>query len=117
MTPQIEIAELSRLLAVQHAEIKGELELIKLDLAHVKIQTTKTNGTVIQNSKEIKSLQDANLIHYPQCPLNTRLEIVEKTQANDSTSRRSVWNFVKIVAAVVVGAIAFAVSVKELILK
>lgn len=93
------------------AAIDGQFKVIASDLAHIKEQTTKTNGRVtkLEDYRQSALLTEAN--HFQNCPVAGQVELLKI----ESTSRKSLRNFLVYAGSFVVGSAAVIVAVIEIL--
>lgn len=101
---------LNNIMAVHSEKTTGEFNVIKVELAAIKEQTTKTNGRVnkledkievkisdkiIAIDSRIETLKTNDIEHILHCPHTARIQELE----NQQLSRKTVRNFVLVLIA------------------
>ena len=104
---------LGDVIAKHTAQIDGKFDVIKNELAHIKEQTTKTNGRVNKHDDLISDLQKADIQHIINCPIESRLKKIETSESVKS----GMWKMILIVGAIVGSATAIITAILQLILK
>ena len=88
-----DIAVIESLLASQRkqitSELSGQFSLIANDLAHIKEQTTKTNGRVTKLEGQMQTVLISEATHGQNCPVMPRLEALEKSELR----KQSIYKF------------------------
>ena len=87
---------LGDVIATHTAQIDGKFDVIKNELAHIKEQTTKTNGRVNKHDDLILELQKADISHINNCPIEQRVSTLEKSEY----FKKGMWKMVLIISGV-----------------
>lgn len=100
---------LTDVLAAHTAEIDGKFKVIEEKLIRIEAQTTKTNGRVNRHDQAITDLEKADITHIANCPLESRMKVVEA----DVSARKSVWRFVVIASGAILSFALFVIALME----
>lgn len=95
------------------SELSGQFNLIANDLAHIKEQTTKTNGRVTKLEGQMGTVLLSEATHGQNCPVLPRLETLEKSELR----KQSIYKFLIWFSASVGTLITASVGMAELLKK
>lgn len=71
-------------------QIKGEINLVKLDLTYIKKRSDELNSMLEEHEKKISELQKANIDHFVNCPIESRVKSLEATEL----ANKSIYSFI-----------------------